>query len=489
MKFCVIQPYYSLDEADEEKCFADMLALLESCGSDLDVIVLPEYSNVLADVRGKEGFDRTIQAHNEVILQAAAQAARRCHAVVFVNAAYRTADGWRNTTFALDRSGSVAGKYFKAHPAPSEVQTGQQGGMGFDVGYSYGYAKPYIIELEGVRYGFMTCYDFYFYEAFAGLARSKPDVIIGCSHQRTDTHTALSIINRFLAYNTNAYLVRSAVSLGETAEICGCSCAVAPNGEVIFDMKSRIGKTVCEIDPHKKYTKPAGFGGAPKAHFEYIEEGRRPWLYRNSGSFIVPFDAVMRYPRTCYLIDEENCMKSVAAHIAQDAEEIGLMLFAAQDEAAVCSYHIADRLYAAPFESLKTAFGERVVRLADVLRKFAGHTVINLIANFGLDNDLLERSAALVRQYDCERHVYFTLCDTESVVRVKTLLPDTAVCLQGDVSIEDAAKAGADKLLLNCHDRLVQAREAGLICLGQCGSADEATTLLGLGFDTVLLHE
>lgn len=78
MKFCVIQPYYSLDEADEEKCFADMLALLESCGSDLDVIVLPEYSNVLADVRGKEGFDRTIQAHNEVILQAAAQAARRC---------------------------------------------------------------------------------------------------------------------------------------------------------------------------------------------------------------------------------------------------------------------------------------------------------------------------------------------------------------------------------------------------------------------------
>lgn len=102
--------------------------------------------------------------------------------------------------------------------------------MGFDVGYSYGYAKPYIIELEGVRYGFMTCYDFYFYEAFAGLARSKPDVIIGCSHQRTDTHTALSIINRFLAYNTNAYLVRSAVSLGETAEICGCSCAVAPNG-------------------------------------------------------------------------------------------------------------------------------------------------------------------------------------------------------------------------------------------------------------------
>ena len=74
-------------------------------------------------------------------------------------------------------------------------------------------------------------------------------------------------------------------------------------------------------------------------------------------------------------------------------------------------------------------------------------------------------------------------------MRVKTLLPDTAVCLQGDVSIEDAAKAGADKLLLNCPDRLVQAREAGLICLGQCGSADEATTLLGLGFDTVLLHE
>ena len=37
----------------------------------------------------------------------------------------------------------------------------------------------------------MTCYDFYMYEAFAALARQNVDIVIGCSHQRTDTHQAL----------------------------------------------------------------------------------------------------------------------------------------------------------------------------------------------------------------------------------------------------------------------------------------------------------
>ena len=87
----------------------------------------------------------------------------------------------------------------------------------------------------------MTCYDFYFYENYAPLALKNVDVIIGCSHQRSDTHEALSIINKFLCYHTNAYLLRSSVSLGADSKICGCSCIISPFGTEIVNLKSEIG--------------------------------------------------------------------------------------------------------------------------------------------------------------------------------------------------------------------------------------------------------
>ena len=31
MKVCVIQPYYSFDEANTEKCYEEMIKLLDSC--------------------------------------------------------------------------------------------------------------------------------------------------------------------------------------------------------------------------------------------------------------------------------------------------------------------------------------------------------------------------------------------------------------------------------------------------------------------------
>ena len=217
MKVCIIQPHYSYDPKDTDKCYRDMVALLDRCDESLDLIVLPEYSDVPADQPTKAEFHSMLQRYNADILKRAAEAAKRCCAMVFVNAAEYCSDGWRNTTHAIDRQGNTVGKYFKAHPAPSEVKRESEGGNELGVSYSYEYHAPYVIELEGIRFGFMTCYDFYFYENFAPLAREGIDVIIGCSHQRTDTHEALSIINRFLCYNTNAYLLRWQYHLVRTA--------------------------------------------------------------------------------------------------------------------------------------------------------------------------------------------------------------------------------------------------------------------------------
>ena len=56
MKICVIQPAYSFDERDVDGCFHGLLELLDKCDESLDLIVLPEYSDAPADVKGKRGF-------------------------------------------------------------------------------------------------------------------------------------------------------------------------------------------------------------------------------------------------------------------------------------------------------------------------------------------------------------------------------------------------------------------------------------------------
>ena len=149
-----------------------------------------------------------------------------------------------------------------------------------DSDYTMEYSEPYILELEGIRFGFMTCYDFYFYEAFANIARNHVDVIIGCSLQRSDSHHAIETMCRFLAYNTNSYVIRSSVSFSEESEICGASMIVSPEGKVLANMKGRFGLESIEFDPKQKYYKAAGFGNPPASHYEYIEYGRKPWQYR-----------------------------------------------------------------------------------------------------------------------------------------------------------------------------------------------------------------
>ena len=133
MKVCVIQPFYSFDEKDTEMCFREMIALLDRCDDSLDLIVLPEYSDIPAAQSSKKNFHASIEERNAEIMERAIEAAKRCHAIVFVNAAEKCDDGYRNTTHAIDREGNVVGKYFKAHPAPSEVKTERDGGNELDV--------------------------------------------------------------------------------------------------------------------------------------------------------------------------------------------------------------------------------------------------------------------------------------------------------------------------------------------------------------------
>ena len=160
MKICVIQPRYSFDPCELDACVQGLLDQLDECDESMDLILLPEYSDALADVKGEAGFYGAVEKYNALLLEKARATAKRCHSLLFVNAGYDSGKGVRNTTYAIDREGETVGKYFKAHPAPSEVKRDAEGGHGLDVDYSYDYAEPYILELEGIRFAFLTCYDF-----------------------------------------------------------------------------------------------------------------------------------------------------------------------------------------------------------------------------------------------------------------------------------------------------------------------------------------
>ena len=525
MKAYIIQPYYSFEQADLQRCFDGMIQLLESVGNDADIIVLPEYCDVPSACKSKNAFHASIEAYNSIIKQKATEAAIRCHSIVFFNAADKTPTGWRNTTYALDREGKVVGKYYKAHPAPSEVKTEREGGNELDVSYTYEFRQPDVIEIEGIRFGFMTCYDFYFYESFAPLARQNIDVVIGCSHQRTDTHEALSIINRFLCYNTNAYLIRASVSLGTDSKICGCSTIIAPNGNVLVDMKSEIGITCADIDPHAKYYKAAGFRGALKSHYEYIEDGRRPWLYRNGGASVVSFDKYMPYPRLCAhrgynTVAPENTMPAFGAAVAMGAQEIEFDLWATADGKLVTAHDSTlervsnghGSIWDHTLKELKSLdFGShfsdkyknlRIPTFEEILQKLAGRVIMNIhvkIWDMAQGDQMIEQIASLIEKYDCVRHVYFMSTNTDTLLKMRERLPNAGYCQgagNGNASmIETAIEHGFDKVQLVSwypydKEMVERCHENGIVC-NFC-SADtpaDAKALLDMGVDCILTND
>ena len=528
MKVRVIQPAYTLNAEDLQKNYEGMIALMEACNEPLDIIVMPEYCDIPAAQKGKAAYRAAIAKYNARFMEKAIEMAKRCHSIVFVNCAYETKEGkLRNTTHAIDRNGNVVGRYYKAHPAPKEDKAESVGGLEMDSSYSFNGKDPYTLEIEGIKFGFMTCYDFYMYEEFPQLARQNVDIIIGCSHQRTDTHQALSIINRFLSYNTNAYLIRSSVSLGEDSPIGGCSCVIAPNGDVLVDMKSKAGYETVEIDPKKKYYKAAGFGGkdkAPKPHSEYVEEGRRPWLYRNGGAGIVQFDRDMPYPRICAhrgfnMVAPENSMPAYGAAVALGAEEIEFDLWTTKDGVLVSCHDdtldrvsngtgkIGDYTYE---ELLKFDFGVKhgekfkglkIPTFEEILKQFASRTIMNIhvkIWDEDTDDDKLDEMAGLIRKYDCERHCYFMSRNDDLLKKAKEKYPLIGVCIGAGAKplemVERAIAVGAEKIQLvrwaYNQEMIDKAHANGIRCnIFWSDDPKEAVEMIKSGIDCILTND
>ncbi len=528
MKICVIQPPYSVNYADSAALFAWELAELDACDPTMDMIVLPEYSNVPALAKTREQMLASYTAYAARLWEKAAETARRCQAVVFVNGIDATETGLRNTTVVFGRDGQVAGKYYKQHLVPSEM-----GEYRLDKDYTYEHSEPTILTVDGVRYGFLICYDFYFYEAFANLARYNPDVIVACAYMRSDSHDTLEMLAKFCAYNCNAYLVRSSVSLGAESPVGGCSMVVSPEGKTLMNMKNEVGHRTVEIDPHAHYLKAAGYGNPPTTHHAYIEAGRRPWKYRPGGSAIVLPDAIASYPRVCAhrgfsSVAPENSLPALGAAVAMGADEVEFDLWAVKD-GTVVSIHdpVLDRVsngrgfvWDHTYEELLrfdfgTVFdaefaGLRIPTFEDILRKFACHTVMNVHIKHTdnvspLPEATLREILRLIDKYDCRKYVYFMSGNPAILKQLQTLAPDICRCAgagdSGPEELVDKALAADCKKIQLYKPHLVslsedelralidRAHAHGLICnFFYADDPVEAERYFSLGVDTVLTN-
>lgn len=522
MKVCVIQPPYAHDPAKIGESVEWELDALSKCGSDLDVIVLPEASDRQGTISSPAALTNAVERFNAPLLAACSATAKRCGAVVFANAIDRTPTGWRNTTFAYGRDGTLAGKYDKVH-----LTAGEWKRLGLDASYMWEWSAPKTIEIDGVRYAFMTCYDFYFYEAFSGVARLKPDIVIGCSHQRSDPHSVLESIGRYFAYNTGAYLVRASVSMGADSPVGGSSMVVAPSGEILGNLYSRVGSLTVEFDPKAKYLKPMGFGNPVGLHSDYIEIGRRPWKYRPAGSAVVPDFYNAPAKRLCAhrgfsTVAPENGMAAFGAAVALGAAEIEFDLWWTKD-GEIVSIHdptldrVSDgtgkvyeltyaELYELDFGVKKgpNFTGTRIVKFSEILAKFSQHTIMNIhVKDIGRewDDEILSKAIRLIDAYDARRHVYFMTSCGPLQDQLARLAPDIPRCMgnRGDnkshpdiVDRAIAHKCRMVQLFKPYFDQsLVDRAHAAGLRVNVFWSDDpvEAKRFLDMGIDTILTND
>ena len=523
MKVCIVQPHYDVDYSRSQELYQWEMDALDRCDESMDMIVFPEAADVPALAPDRETFLASVAMFGQPLLQKAAATAKRCNAVLFINATLHTPTGPRNTTFCFDRNGNDVGHYYKQHLTPREVSKRK-----LDSDYTFEFSEPTVITIDGIRYAFLTCYDFYFYEAFANIARQKVDVIIGCSHQRSDTHLSLEIMSQFLAYNTNTYVVRSSVSMDENSTIGGGSMVVAPNGEILLNMKSKIGMDCVDIDVTKKYYKPAGFGNPEAAHYEYIEAGRRPWKYRPAGSAIIKPDVLLPYPRVCAhrgfnTIAPENSMPAFGAAVAMGAEEIEFDLWYTKDGEIVSIHdskldrvstgegkvydHTCEELLAYDFgiKRSKEFAGLKILKFEEILAQFSCQVIMNIhikTVNNDVEYDpqLLQKIIDLIYKYDAQNHVYFMTGNDHVMAQLRSMAPGIRRCMGGGGK-EQRWQIVERAIKLDCHKvqlfkpyfdqaMIDKAHEHGIICnVFWSDDPEETRQFLDMGIDTILSND
>ena len=261
-----VQPLYHSGDEPDKAIRAFIKEQLSACPEN-GLILFPEYSN--AGGLSDPAKEIAAMAYAEEVKTAARAAAAEKHSFVAVNVLEKQAGKVKNTTYLYDRQGNEAFAYHKQHLPPSEVELGMEAGEGA------GNACVCTCEAEGIRFGFLTCFDVYFNEQIEHIAAYKPDVILLPGYQRGERTDILRAQTKMIAFRCNAYVVKSSYSMEDDLH-GGCSMIVAPDGQILKDMGAAVGSISAEVDVAWKYQRSAGFGKGLIRNDDFINNGLCP---------------------------------------------------------------------------------------------------------------------------------------------------------------------------------------------------------------------
>lgn len=264
MKITVIQPPYFAGQNPDEKIADFLMKELESAQSG-SLTVLPEYSNA-GGISDKESEIKAMP-RADIMLKKAKEIARKNGVYVAINLLERRDGKIKNSTHLIDKTGIDSFIYDKIHLPPSEVALGVTRGDG-----------ACVCDLDGIRFGFLTCYDVYFNEQIEYLASQKPDIILIPGYQRGESTDIIRAQTKLIAFRCNAYVAKSSYSMDDD-EHGGCSMIVSPEGKILKDLGKQTGSISCDVDAHYKYMRTAGFGGDMIRNDDFINNGLCPQAF------------------------------------------------------------------------------------------------------------------------------------------------------------------------------------------------------------------
>ena len=261
MNLTVVQPPYFAGEYPD-KAIADFLIKELDYVEKGGLIVLPEYSNA----GGLSDAQREMKALSRApeMLEAAATVAKKRAAYVAINVLEMREGKLKNSTYLFDKSGNVCFVYDKVHLPPSEISLGVERGSG-----------ECVCQVDGIRFGFMTCYDVYFNEQIEFIAGQKPDIILIPGYQRAERTDIICAQAKLTAFRCNAFVARASYSMNDT-ERGGNSMIVAPDGQIMKNLGKEVGSISVSVDPKEKYMRTAGFGGGVVRNDDFINNGMYP---------------------------------------------------------------------------------------------------------------------------------------------------------------------------------------------------------------------
>ena len=267
MKVIVVQPAYFAGDNPDYKIANFLLGELKKAPTG-SLIVLPEYSNAggISDIESeKQAMPRAKE-----MLKASSEIAKENSVYVAINV-LETRDGKiKNSTYLFDKAGEVAFIYDKIHLPSSEIALGVEYGNG-----------DCTCDLDGIRFGFLTCYDVYFNEQIEYLASQKCDIILIPGYQRGESVDIIRAQARLIAFRCNSFVAKASYSM-DSDERGGCSMIVSPDGKILTDMGKDIGSATVELDPKYKYLRTAGYGGKMIRNDDFINEGLRPQAFNGN---------------------------------------------------------------------------------------------------------------------------------------------------------------------------------------------------------------